>query len=277
MDPPGEDAQSSGDARRTNTDWTLTDDAIVNGIQSTTRYRNKKSVKKSSANNGEARRGQKSRLPATSAYGAASSDRQAAASRGYGPQHGRHHPGRVCKVNRHGGRYVCPTPEYVGRALSSGGYYHGQDTTMAVAHATAAGQGLSIKADPDLSPSYPPPPMLADGPVPYGAPMAVHQGIMMGGSGLSLGGVPGQQHGGGGCGGGTQAFSPVYLGPGDRAATSNPPSPPSHHVVQLPFGSADVNLGYPTTSERGAAAGLFDATNDMQHDFFDLYNTHHEY
>lgn len=44
MTPEVEDPQASSDPKRS-TEWTLTDDAIKNGIQSTTRYRNKKNDK----------------------------------------------------------------------------------------------------------------------------------------------------------------------------------------------------------------------------------------
>ena len=243
MPPDSEDAQSSTDPKRS-TEWTLTDEAIARGIQSTTRYRNKK-------NEGRDR------------------DRQNRHHHQVGAGHILYHPsshslrhgvsanrfpGRVSKAHRHGGHDLraAPTSGFIARTSSP--YY--QDAFMAHALAGQAQQQQHpTKMDPGVTttlrrPPPPPPPGTAGSETPYGMMMHQHhhhQGMVHTGPAFDMSAA-------GGANG--QGPPPMYLGP---------PPPPQG---PFPYDTADVNLGYPPTDTTGVAADdanhsarLFDPAN----------------
>ena len=95
--PDGSRAQTHGDSKRS-TEWTLTDDAIAGGIQSTTRYRNKK-------NDGREARARQAHLgfcpPAAAGRSSSSSRYGFVANSRIGPlTRGRQHPARISKAHR---------------------------------------------------------------------------------------------------------------------------------------------------------------------------------
>lgn len=155
MTPELEDPQPSGDPKRS-TEWTLTDDAINNGIQSTTRYRNKKN--------------DKDRERASYYAQEAHNFRQGIAANRLASTRNREFPSRVTKAYRYPMRSA-PTSGYFARTSSPQGQWY---TDALLSQATS--QEPHIKTEPGmpLMPS-------TTGPDSYGLMMPDHQMMHAGG------------------------------------------------------------------------------------------------
>lgn len=170
MPPEVEDATANGDPKRS-TEWTLTDEAITGGVQSTTRYRNKKNdrrVRDRHHHGGAANHALYHPSEHTLRHGPPANR--------FAPPRNREFPGRVSKAHRHGGQglRMAPTSGFIARTSSP--YY--QDAFLAQA---MAGQTQPLKMDPSMMAL--PPSSAAAGPDGYGMMIPDHQNMMHGGNG----------------------------------------------------------------------------------------------
>lgn len=216
MTPEIEDSQSNSDPKKS-TEWTLTDDAIENGIQSTTRYRNKK--------------GDKDRERQYYAQDSHGFRHGIAANRLASPRN-REFPSRVAKPYQRPYFMRAPTSGYFNRTSSP----HGQWYSQAL-YEQATGQDQNIKTEPGLSTLQG-----TTGPDSYGLMMPDHQ--------MMHTGVP-------------------YDMPTNSSQSMYPIGGHSQPSAPFPFGTSDVQLGYPGAGD-GADANRFatPVPADMPHGLY---------